>query len=161
GAVLLNYAPVIALTRDAEGLVDGVRFRELECGREFRVRARVVINAAGAFCDSVRQLAEPNGRRLIAPSQGAHLVFDRSFLPGDTAIMVPHTSDGRVMFAIPWHGHTLVGTTDTPRSEPSLEPVPLEQEIDFILSTARLYLHKAPARSDILSAFAGIRPLVK
>ncbi|HXI51343.1 MAG TPA: glycerol-3-phosphate dehydrogenase/oxidase [Candidatus Saccharimonadales bacterium] len=161
GAVLLNYAQVTGLTRDAEGLINGVKFKDVESGREWRVRARVVVNAAGAFCDGIRQLAEPASRPLIAPSQGAHLVFDRSFLPGDTAVMVPHTSDGRVMFAIPWHGHTLVGTTDTPRNSPVLEPIPLEQEIEFILSTARLYLAKAPTRSDILSAFAGIRPLVK
>lgn len=161
GATLLNYATVTGLTHDRDGLVDGVIAVDGESGREFRARARVVINACGAFCDSVRRLAEPGASPMIAPSQGAHLVFDRSFLPGDSAIMVPHTSDGRVMFAIPWHGHTLVGTTDTPVTEPALEPVPLDEEIEFILSTAGLYLHKAPTRGDILSAFAGIRPLVK
>jgi glycerol-3-phosphate dehydrogenase len=98
---------------------------------------------------------------MIAPSQGIHLVFDRSFLAGDTAIMVPHTSDGRVMFAIPWHGHTVVGTTDTPISEATLEPVAMEQEIEFILQTASLYLEKKPTRADVLSVFAGIRPLVR
>ena len=97
---------------------------------------------------------------MIAPSQGIHLVFDRSFLPGDSAIMVPHTSDGRVMFAIPWHGHTVVGTTDTPIAELSLEPKPFAEEIDFILETAASYLHKAPSRDDVLSVFVGIRPLV-
>src|SRR5262249_48865679 len=96
----------------------------------------------------------------ITPSQGVHLIFDRSFLPGNSAIMVPHTRDGRVMFAIPWHGHTLVGTTDTPIKNVSLDPMPLDEEIDFILSTARQYLEKAPTRSDVLSTFAGIRPLV-
>ena len=161
GATLLNYAKVTALTRNKAGWIDGVIATDLETGKPLRARAKVVINATGAFCDSVRQFAEPQARPMIAPSQGAHLVFDRSFLPGDTAIMVPHTSDGRVMFAIPWHGHTLVGTTDTPVSNPSLEPVPMEQEIEFILSTAALYLHKKPTRADILSAFAGIRPLVK
>jgi len=161
GATLLNYAKVTGLTRDAEGWIDGVIAQDIESGKEFQARAKAVINAAGAFCDSVRRLAEPKTRPMIAPSQGAHLVFDRSFLPGDTAIMVPHTSDGRVMFAIPWHGHTLVGTTDTPITEVSLEPVPMEKEIDFILTTAGLYLHKKPTRADILSAFAGIRPLVK
>jgi glycerol-3-phosphate dehydrogenase len=161
GATLLNYAQVTSLTRNKEGWIDGVVATDLESGKPLRARARVVINATGAFCDGIRQFAEPRARPMIAPSQGAHLVFDRSFLPGDTAIMVPHTSDGRVMFAIPWHGHTLVGTTDTPISKPSLEPRPMEQEIDFILSTAALYLHKKPSRADILSAFAGIRPLVK
>jgi glycerol-3-phosphate dehydrogenase len=161
GGILLNYVKVTSLTRNKEGWIDGVVATDLESGRELRVRAKVVINATGAFCDSLRQLADAKTTPMIAPSQGAHLVFDRSFLPGDTAIMVPHTSDGRVMFAIPWHGHTLVGTTDTPIQTPSLEPVPMEQEIEFILSTAALYLHKTPTRADILSAFAGIRPLVK
>jgi glycerol-3-phosphate dehydrogenase len=161
GATLLNYAKVTSLTRNKEGWIDGVVATDLESEKTLRARAKVVINATGAFCDSVRQFAEPQAKLMITPSQGAHLVFDRSFLPGDTAIMVPHTSDGRVMFALPWHGHTLVGTTDTPITRPSLEPVPLEKEIDFILSTAALYLHKKPTRADILSAFAGIRPLVR
>jgi glycerol-3-phosphate dehydrogenase len=98
---------------------------------------------------------------MISPSQGVHLVFDRSFLPGNSAIMVPHTSDGRVLFAIPWHGHTLVGTTDTPIAAPTLDPSPQEDEIEFVLKTAGEYLHKAPRRSDVLSVFTGIRPLVK
>jgi len=161
GAALLNYARVGALYRDEDGFVDGVGATDMEGGVEFRARAKVVINAAGPFSDSVRRLADPNAASMIAPSQGIHLVFDRSFLPGDSAIMVPHTSDGRVMFAIPWHNHTLVGTTDTPITEPVLEPRPLEEEIEFILETAGQYLEKAPARSDVLSVFAGIRPLVK
>jgi glycerol-3-phosphate dehydrogenase len=161
GAVLLNYAPVTALMKDAEGFVDGVKFRDAETGEEFEARARVVINATGPFTDVVRRMADDSVEPLIAPSQGIHLVFDGSFLAGDSAIMVPHTSDGRVMFAIPWHGHTLVGTTDTPVDGPVLEPVALEQEIEFILQTASLYLAKRPVRSDVLSVFAGIRPLVR
>ncbi len=161
GATMLNYAPVTGLTKDADGLVVGVSARDLESGRDFTARAKVIINATGPFTDSVRHLAEPEARPMIAPSQGAHIVLDKSFLPGDTAIMVPHTSDGRVMFAIPWHGHTLVGTTDTPIESASLEPVPLEHEIEFMLETAGLYLEKKPTKADILSAFAGIRPLVK
>src|SRR4030095_5774130 len=98
----------------------GVVAKDLETGRQFEARAAVVVNATGPFTDSVRQLADPKSSKMIAPSQGAHLVFDKSFLPGDTAIMVPHTSDGRVMFAIPWHGHTLVGTTETPIPEAML-----------------------------------------
>src|SRR5262245_21025998 len=161
GATLLNYAPVAQLTRDADGMVAGVIAKDLESDLPFEVRASVVINATGPFSDSGRRFANPNSSKMIAPSQGAHLVFDRSFLPGDTAIMVPHTSDGRVMFAIPWHEHTLVGTTDTPIPEVSLEPPALEEEIEFILTTAGQYLSKAPTRRDILSAFVGIRPLVK
>jgi glycerol-3-phosphate dehydrogenase len=161
GAALLNYAPVTALTTGSDGTVDGVVARDLESGRELRAQGRVVVNATGPFADGVRRLADRDAPPLIAPSQGIHLVFDRSFLPGTSAIMVPHTRDGRVMFAIPWHGHTVVGTTDTPIDEPTLEPKALDSEIGFILETAALYLHKAPTRADVLSVFAGIRPLVR
>ena len=161
GATLLNYTAVTGVTQGADGLVDGVIARDLEAGRELRVGAKVVINATGPFADRVRQLADPDVPRLIAPSQGIHLVFDRAFLPGVSAIMVPHTRDGRVMFAIPWHGHTVVGTTDTPIAEPSLEPLPLDSEIEFILETAGQYLHRAPTRADVRSVFVGIRPLVR
>jgi glycerol-3-phosphate dehydrogenase len=161
GATLLNYVRVISVTKDAEGFIDGVIAQDAESGAEFHAQAEVVINATGPFTDGLRRQADASAAPMIAPSQGVHLVFDRSFLPGESAIMVPHTSDGRVMFAIPWHGHTLIGTTDTPVECATLEPVALEQEIDFILSTASLYLAHKPARSDILSVFAGIRPLVK
>src|SRR5689334_9321891 len=160
GATLLNYTEVVGFTKGEDGFIDGVLARDVETGRELRARSKVVVNATGAFADRVRRLANPDEKPIIAPSQGIHLVFDRSFLPGDSAIMVPHTSDGRVMFAIPWHGHTLVGTTDTPISHVTLDPVPLAEEIEFILSTARQYLQKAPTRGAVLSAFAGIRPLV-
>lgn len=161
GAVALNYLQVGALTKRGDGTVGGVVARDLETGRELTAHGNVIINATGPFSDGVRRLADPDARALIAPSQGIHLVFDRSFLPGDSAIMVPHTRDGRVMFAIPWHDHTVVGTTDTPIPEPALEPVALDSEIAFILETAALYLHKAPTRADVLSVFAGIRPLVR
>jgi glycerol-3-phosphate dehydrogenase len=160
-ATLLNYVRVTGLTKDAEGFINGVTARDAENGEEFHAQAEVVINATGPFTDDLRRQADASITPMIAPSQGVHLVFDRSFLPGESAIMVPHTSDGRVMFAIPWHGHTLIGTTDTPVDRASLEPVALEQEIDFILSTASLYLAHKPTRADILSVFAGIRPLVK
>lgn len=161
GATLLNYARVVSLTKDAEGYVDGAIALDIESGNELKLEARVVINATGAFTDSVRQMAEPSVEPMISPSQGIHLVFDRSIMPGDTAIMVPHTSDGRVMFAIPWHNHVVVGTTDTPIENASLDPVPFEQEIEFILETAGEYLKTPPKREDVLSVFVGIRPLVK
>jgi glycerol-3-phosphate dehydrogenase len=161
GATLLNYVQVNGFSFDAEGFIEGIVAKDLESGEEFHARARVVINAAGPFCDTIRRLAHPRLAPMIAPSQGVHVVFDHSFLPGDSAIMVPHTSDRRVMFAIPWHGHTLVGTTDTPVFTATLDPLPREEEIAFILTTAGQYLEKAPTRSDILSVFAGIRPLVK
>jgi glycerol-3-phosphate dehydrogenase len=161
GALILNYTPATALTRDGDGFIDGVLARDLESGDEFRAGARVVINATGPFSDTVRRLVHPEAEALIAPSQGIHLVFDGSFLPGRNAIMVPHTTDGRVMFAIPWHGHTLVGTTDTAISDVGLEPRPYEHEIEFILETAGRYLHRPISRADVLSVFVGIRPLVR
>jgi glycerol-3-phosphate dehydrogenase len=161
GATLLNYAKVTGLKKNGAGLVEGLTWQNVETGEVFAVQARVVVNATGPFIDSVRHLAQPDEPPLIAPSQGAHIVLDRSFLPGNNAILVPHTSDGRVMFAIPWHEHTLVGTTDTPISEVSLEPVALDEEVDFMLETASRYLARRPTRADILSIFAGIRPLVK
>ena len=141
--------------------MDGVRFRDAETGAELEARGKVVINATGPFADNLRRIADPAAEPMIAPSQGIHLVFDGSFLAADYAIMVPHTSDGRVMFAIPWHGHTVVGTTDTPIAQATLEPVALEHEVEFILQTASLYLARKPVRGDVLSVFAGIRPLVR
>jgi glycerol-3-phosphate dehydrogenase len=161
GATVLNYAAAVGFTRDADGFISGVEVLDREAGGRFHAAARVTVNAAGIFADEVRRMADPEARAMLAPSQGVHLVFDHSFLRGGAAIMVPHTSDGRVLFAIPWHGHTLVGTTDTAIDEPCYEPVPFEHEIQFILETAAQYLSRPPRRSDILSAFAGIRPLVK
>jgi glycerol-3-phosphate dehydrogenase len=161
GATLLNYVEVTGVTKDAQGFVDGVSARDAETGGEFRATAKVVINATGAFSDRLRLKAEPSAESMIVPSQGIHLVFDASFLQGESAVMVPHTSDGRVLFAIPWHGHTLVGTTDTPIAAATLEPVAMEEEIEFILATAAQYLTKAPTRGDVLSVFAGVRPLVR
>lgn len=160
GAVVLNYARVTGLTRDASGRVDGVAFRDDEGGGDGHAAARAVVNATGAFCDDVRRMSNPGAEPMVSPSQGIHLVFDRSFLPGDTAFVVPKTPDGRVMFAIPWHGHTLVGTTDVAVPEATAEPLPTEQEIAFVLDTAGRYLQKPPTRADVLSTFAGIRPLV-
>ena len=161
GATLVNYARVTGVTQAADGFIDGVVAVDEETGLEFRAGAKVVLNATGPFLDGVRRLADPSAPALIAPSQGVHLVFDRSFLPGRSAIMVPHTRDGRVMFAIPWHGHTLVGTTDTPIAEPTLEPRAFDEEVAFILETAGQYLHRAPTRADVLSLSVGIRPLVR
>jgi glycerol-3-phosphate dehydrogenase len=161
GAAVMNYARVAKFTRGSDGFLNGVEWEDLETGNRHASGARVVINATGAFGDAVRRMDDPVSKPLVAPSQGVHVVLDRSFLGGDAAIMVPRTSDGRVMFAIPWHNHALLGTTDTAISEVSLEPVAMEEEIDFILETAGQYLAKRPRREDVLSVFAGIRPLVK
>ncbi len=161
GATLLNYCPVTALQRDADGYVNGLAARDEETGEEFAIHARIVVNATGVFADSVRHMADPAAEPLMVTSQGIHLVFDRSFLKGDTALMVPKTSDGRVLFVIPWHGHAVAGTTDTPVDAPSLEPRPLESEIEFVLETAGRFLARQPSRKDVLAVFVGLRPLVK
>ena len=161
GATVVNYAPVVQIRKGADGFVDGVVAEDAESGERFSVDAHVVVNATGIFIDETRRLADPNASPMVAPSQGIHLVLDRSFLRGGTAIMVPHTRDGRVLFAIPWHGHTVVGTTDTPIEQPSYEPLPFEHEIEFILETASQYLSRPPKREDVLSVYVGIRPLVK
>ncbi len=160
GAVLLNYAPVEALTHGQSGHVDGLRFVDLESGRQHALRARCIINATGPFSDAVRKLDDRACEPMIAPSQGVHIVLDRRFLPGDAAIMIPRTADGRILFAIPWHQHTLIGTTDTPIAAVLLDPLPTDQEIDFLLETASRFLSSPPTRRDILSVFAGVRPLI-
>ncbi len=160
-AAVLNYARVFALNKNAENKIDGVKFQDAESGEVYVTKAKVVINAAGAFCDEVRRFSDEKSENLIAPSQGIHLVFDKKFMPDSTALMIPKTSDGRVLFAIPWHGKTLFGTTDTPVEKAELEPKAFEKEIEFILKTAGDYLTESPTREDILSVFVGIRPLVK
>jgi glycerol-3-phosphate dehydrogenase len=161
GASLLNYARVAAVTKNELGKIDGVEFADAQTGELFRAKAKIVVNAAGAFCDAVRRLSVAGSKNIIAPSQGVHLVFDREFLPSENALMIPKTPDKRVLFVIPWHDKILVGTTDTPIEKADLEPKPLAEEIEFILQTAGDYLAKAPQRKDVLSVFAGVRPLVK
>ncbi len=161
GATVLNYAPVVELLKGDDGFVDGVIAEDSESGDRFELRARVVVNATGIFTDEIRRMGDEKASAMVAPSQGIHLVLDRSFLRGNTAIMVPHTSDGRVLFAIPWHEHTVLGTTDTPIDAPSYEPLPFEKEIEFVLETAGEYLSRKPTREDVLSIYVGIRPLVK
>lgn len=161
GALLLNYAKVTELSKDEDGFVNGLSFTDIETGQSHSIAARSIINATGAFSDAIRQADDSAASPMIAPSQGVHIVLDGSFLGRDTAIMVPRTSDGRVMFAIPWHGFALIGTTDTPIETASLEPSPLESEIDFILETAERFLARKPTHADIKSVFTGIRPLVK
>ncbi|MGH7504954.1 MAG: glycerol-3-phosphate dehydrogenase/oxidase, partial [Longimicrobiales bacterium] len=159
GAVVLNYFEVGGLLRSG-GVVSGVRAVDRESGREYEVRARGVINATGVFTDTIRRMDDPDSRRLVTPSQGAHIVLDRGFLPGHNAIMVPRTRDGRVLFAIPWHDRVVVGTTDTEVRDIVLEPRPLDEEITFLLEHAAQYLVQDPTRADVRSTFAGLRPLV-
>ncbi len=155
----LNYCRVTGILKDKMGFVNGVKLLELENQEEYSVKGKVVINATGVFADNVIRMDHPESKKSIVPSQGVHIILDRKFLQGDTAIMIPKTSDGRVLFAVPWHDKVVVGTTDTPMENISLEPRALPEEIDFILNTAGDYLVYRPQRSDVRSVYAGLRPL--
>ncbi len=158
--VLLNYFPVRGLLK-MQNKVCGVWVKDSISGLEYEVKSKSVVNATGVFTDAVLNMDDPEHERIISPSQGIHLVVDKEFLPGDTAIMIPRTDDGRVLFAVPWHNKIVLGTTDTPVDNIVAEPVPLQKEIDFILKHIGRYLTKDPGLGDIRSMFAGLRPLVK
>ena len=160
GAAVLNYASVNSLIMDESGIVSGVNFSDAETRESFSVRSKVVINATGAFCDAVRLMADASAPPILTHSRGVHLVLDKKFLRSESALLIPKTPDGRVLFAIPWHGRLLVGTTETPVSAAEIEPVASDAEIEFILETAGEFLTEKPGRKDILSVFAGIRPLI-
>ncbi len=160
GATIINYARVTAINKNKDGRIGGVELEDVLTGERIAVIARVVINAAGVFCDAVRSMSNDNAEPLVTFSRGIHVVLDGAFLPGGNAVMIPKTSDGRVLFCIPWLGVTLVGTTETRVTQAELEPNAAESEIDFVLETAGTYLEQRPTRDDILSVFAGIRPLV-
>lgn len=159
GGTVLNYMRVARLLKDDKGKVSGVRAQDLESGLEYHLKSRTVINATGVFVDQVLEMDTPDHKPLVRPSQGVHVVLDSAFLSGENALMIPKTSDGRVLFALPWHKHVLVGTTDTLLDKHSLEPTALEEEISFILKTAGQYMIRQPTRKDVLSVFAGLRPL--
>lgn len=159
GGVGLNYMEVTGLLK-VEGVVRGVEVYDRENGERHTIRSRVVVNATGVFTDAIRRMDHPDADPIIRTSQGIHLVLDSRFQPGESAIMVPRTSDGRVLFAVPWHGRILVGTTDTPVASPSLEPKALREEVEFLLTHAAKYLTEDPEPEDVLSVFAGLRPLV-
>ena len=160
GGTALNYMKVTDLKKDADGVVGGVEAECQETGATHSIDAKAVINATGIFTDSIRKMDDPDANTTLRPSQGTHLVLDRSFLPGEAAIMIPKTDDGRVLFAIPWNDRVVVGTTDEEVDGPELEPEPTPAEIDFLLEHAGRYLTKDPTPDDVLSVFAGIRPLV-
>jgi len=159
GATAVNYAKVTQLIKNTEGKISGVVVRNELDGMTFTAEGKCIINATGIFVDNIIRMDNPEQKSLVRPSQGVHLVVDKSFLGGDDAIMVPKTSDGRVMFGVPWHNRVILGTTDIPVKEFVLEPKALDEEVDFILETAGRYLEKKPQRSDVLCAFAGLRPL--
>jgi glycerol-3-phosphate dehydrogenase len=164
GALVLNHVRATGLVRE-KGQVRGLHWRDAETDVAGTVRARCVVNATGVWVDAIRDMDRDEGApqrpRLVAPSQGVHLIVDRAFLPGSHALLVPKTADGRVLFAVPWLGKTVLGTTDTPRRDAPVEPEPLAEEVAFILREAARYLARAPQRSDVRSVWVGLRPLVK
>jgi glycerol-3-phosphate dehydrogenase len=158
GATILNYFRVTGLKKSGSR-ISGVIAEDSETGMIYQLKGNSVINATGVFVDELLQMDSPGKKPLVKPSQGVHVVLDRSFLPTQDALMIPKTDDGRVLFAVPWHDKLVVGTTDTPLKQHNLEPVALESEIEFILKTAAKYLSRKPKREDVLSVFAGLRPL--
>lgn len=158
GASLINYCGVTSLIKDGD-MITGVTAQDEFSGEEFNILAKVVINATGVFSDQIIQMDQPGSRKLIVPSQGVHIVLDKSFLNGPHAIMVPHTTDGRVLFAVPWNDYVVVGTTDTQIEQTLEEPIALEEEIAFILENAGAYMTTPPTRTDVKSVFSGLRPL--
>jgi glycerol-3-phosphate dehydrogenase len=159
GGSIINYCRVTGLIKDVSGKVTGVRAKDGSSGKEMTFNSRLVVNATGVFADDIARMDNPDAKKTLRPSQGVHVVLDRSFLQSDSAIMIPKTDDGRVLFAIPWYDEVVVGTTDTPLNDISLEPIALDEEIGFILKTAGNYLDRKPSREDILCVFAGLRPL--
>jgi glycerol-3-phosphate dehydrogenase len=159
GGTVLNYFKVRSLLKNESGKITGLSAVDICTGDEFSIKSKIVINATGVFADDIARMDEPSAKPTIKPSQGVHIVLDKSFLNSTSAIMIPKTDDGRVLFAIPWYDEVVVGTTDTPLNEISLEPDATEKEINFILSTAGKYLVKPPRREDVLCVFAGLRPL--
>jgi glycerol-3-phosphate dehydrogenase len=160
GAAVINYVRCLSFIKH-NGRVTGIRAKDIETEAEFDIPAKVVINATGVFVDAIRQMDNSEQALLVKPSQGVHIVLPRKFLPGEDALLIPRTADERVLFAIPWHGQVLLGTTDTPVENPLLEPRALPEEVQFILEHAAQYLVEAPTPSDILSIHAGLRPLVR
>jgi glycerol-3-phosphate dehydrogenase len=160
GASALNYLGVTGLRKDAAGRVVGVSARDAETGEDLAIEARAVVNATGVFVEAVRAMDEPGAAPLVVPSRGSHLVLDRTFLPGETAVLVPRTDDGRVLFAIPWHDHVVIGTTDVPTDAPLVEPRASRSETDFLLGHAARYLARRPTAGDVKSVFSGLRPLI-
>ncbi|MHC0447490.1 FAD-dependent oxidoreductase [Flavobacterium sp. 3-218] len=159
GACVLNYIKVVHLVKGEKNQIIGVQAVDQETGIKYDLKASAIVNATGVFTNAIMKLNDTVYKKYIVPSQGIHLVFDKSFLPGENALMIPKTKDGRVLFAVPWHNHIVVGTTDTLIKKQSLEPIALESEIQFVLETAQRFLAKKPTRTDVLSVFAGLRPL--
>ena len=158
GATPLNYMPVVGIERKG-GWIQSVTAQDKETGEEFRIRTKMVFNAAGAWVDPIRRMVDPDASTLVRVSRGSHILLDKSFMPGDTGMLIPKTRDGRVLFAIPWHEMLLVGTTDVEQREAEFDPKVSEEEVNFMIETASGYLEKPITRADVKATFAGLRPL--
>jgi len=161
GANVLNYHEFLSFTKTKDGTIDGGKINDTRNQKQYTVKAKAIVNATGVFSDSIRNMNKSTVSKIITSSQGVHIVLDKHFLPGNAAVMIPKTDDGRVLFAVPWNNKIIIGTTDTPVQKYSYEPMPQLEEIDFLLKHTAKYLTKAPKRSDVKSIFAGLRPLVK
>ncbi|MDQ8748821.1 FAD-dependent oxidoreductase [Elizabethkingia miricola] len=159
GGTVINYTKVVGLLKNESNKITGVIAEDQFTKERYEIKAKAVVNATGVFTNEILNMSNPKHGKFVVPSQGIHLVLDKSFLKSNDAIMIPKTSDGRVLFVVPWHERALIGTTDTLVDEPSFEPKALDSEIDFVLRTAQQYLSKKPTKEDVLSVFAGLRPL--
>jgi glycerol-3-phosphate dehydrogenase len=160
GACVVNQVELVSIQKNPQGKVNGVVVRDRLTGKEMKVKTKILVNTTGVFIDEVRKLDDPESVPVLYPSQGIHLVFSKEKIPCNQAMIIPKTSDGRVVFLIPWENHVIMGTTDTGIKEISIDPMPLKEEIDFLLKTGNDYLQTKVQKEDILSVFAGLRPLI-
>lgn len=160
GGMALNHMQAVGLLQ-RQGNVEGARLYDCETGQEFDVLARVVVNATGAFTEKIMQMDNPAGTHVLAISQGTHFVLPAEYLPSTNALMVPKTADGRVLFAIPWHRHLVVGTTDVPVPASAAEPRATAKETEFLTEHIHRYFGRWIHSSDVLSVWSGLRPLVR
>jgi len=159
GGTVANYFSVIGLLKE-NNRVTGVRAVDSETGKEYEIKAKSVINATGVYVDDIIKMDDPENEGMVMPSQGVHVVMDKTSFESEAALVIPKTSDGRVLFAVPWKNKVVIGTTDNKVDKTSIEPVPTQQEVDFILETAERYFKIKPTNSEVKSVFAGLRPLV-
>lgn len=160
GATILNYCKATGFIKNGKEIT-GVILQDTLSGQAYQANTQAVINATGVFTDAVIQMDDAEKHPMVSPSQGIHLVVDKSFFPGTNAMMIPKTDDGRVLFAVPWHDHVVLGTTDTPIDAAAIEPLPLEEEIAFIIKHINRYTNSTVERADVKSVYVGLRPLVK
>jgi glycerol-3-phosphate dehydrogenase len=160
GATALNYCKAANFIKDDKGKIIGLVVEDTLNKKTYEVKTKVVINATGVFTNAVMQLDDAHKHEFVSPSQGIHLVVDNKYFRGTAAMMIPKTSDGRVLFAVPWHQKVILGTTDTPVDTINIEPTPLDEEVEFILNHFNKYCASSITRNEVLSVYVGLRPLV-